>query len=73
MGRACEATGEALAGAQPVSRSRMGQAARWVLGLERKERVAQALARWGIGRRWRRDFARVSAERARNSDILSDR
>jgi glycosyltransferase involved in cell wall biosynthesis len=73
MGRACEATGEALAGAQPVSRTRMGRAARWVLGLERKERVAQALARWGIGPRWRREFARVSAERPRNSEILGNR
>jgi hypothetical protein len=73
VGRACEATGEALAGAQPVSHSRIGQAARWMLGLERQERMAQALARWGIGRRWRREIARMSAQRLRNSDIVRDR
>jgi glycosyltransferase involved in cell wall biosynthesis len=73
IGRACEATGEALAGAQTVSHGRIGQAARRVLGLERKERIAQALARWGIGRRWRREIARVGAKRPRNSDIVRDR
>jgi glycosyltransferase involved in cell wall biosynthesis len=73
MGRACEALGEALAGAQPVSSTRMGQAARWLLGLERKERMAQALARWGIGPHWRREFVRVTAERPQDSGVVSDR
>jgi GT2 family glycosyltransferase len=64
LGRACQARGEELAGPQPVSRTLVGQALSHLFGLERKERLAQAMATWGIGPRWRRELAHRYALRA---------
>jgi O-antigen biosynthesis protein len=61
LGRACQSRGEALAGPQPVSRTRAGRALCAILGLERKERVVRALAACGLGPRWRRDLTRLRA------------
>jgi hypothetical protein len=59
LGREYQARGERLAGRQAVSRTRLGRALCWLVGLERKERLSQALAAWGIGPRSRRDLLRL--------------
>jgi hypothetical protein len=48
--------------ATPVSRTLVGSALARILGLERKERLAQAIASWGVGPRWRRDLLRRGAQ-----------
>jgi glycosyltransferase involved in cell wall biosynthesis len=60
LGRECQARGEQLAGGpRPVSRSRVGRVLVRLLGMERKERVMQTLAIWGLGSRERRERGRL--------------
>ncbi|HEU4647596.1 MAG TPA: glycosyltransferase [Gemmatimonadales bacterium] len=66
LGRECQARGEQLAGGPlPVSRSRVGRVLSRLLGMERKERVMQALASRGIGTRQRRGAVRARVKHGR--------
>ena len=56
VARACVAEGVRLAGSQAVSPTRIGRLLAFLLGLERKERVVQGLARLGIMTPLRRQF-----------------
>jgi glycosyltransferase involved in cell wall biosynthesis len=51
--RECERRGEHYAGRQAVSRTRLGRLLSRLVGLERKERIADALARFGLRTRRR--------------------
>lgn len=57
--RECLALGEQLVGPRAISRSWIGRGLTRVLGLERKERLFNALARSGLGRRERRKALRL--------------
>ncbi|HEU4587622.1 MAG TPA: glycosyltransferase, partial [Gemmatimonadales bacterium] len=75
LGRECQARGERLAGGPvPVSRSRLGRMLSRLLGMERKERVMQALATRGIGTRRRRGAVRARIDHGRRlRDAAPDR
>ncbi|CAA9341516.1 MAG: hypothetical protein AVDCRST_MAG89-2639 [uncultured Gemmatimonadetes bacterium] len=64
LARTSLAQGRALGGASVVSATVPGRALERVLGLERKERVAQALARAGLLTRGRRTLAGLHARAA---------
>jgi hypothetical protein len=73
LGRECQVRGEQLAGGpQLVPRSRLGRVLYRLLGLERKERLLQALAAWGIGSRERQERARLRAASARSGGAVPD-
>jgi hypothetical protein len=57
----CLALGHHLVGARTVSRSWVGRCLTRLLGLERKERILNALARCGVGGRKRRQALRMRA------------
>ncbi len=59
LARECQRRGEALCGPRAVSPTPLGRALARVLGLERKERVAQALARLGVATAGRRRAMRL--------------
>jgi hypothetical protein len=59
--RECLALGHHLVGGRTVSRSWVGRCLTRVLGVERKERVLNALARCGVGGRKRRQALRMRA------------
>jgi O-antigen biosynthesis protein len=61
IGRDCLAKGHELAGERAVSRTRAGRLLGRVLGVERKERVAAALARFGIATGPQRRLQRLRA------------
>jgi glycosyltransferase involved in cell wall biosynthesis len=61
--RECAELGERLAGPQSVSRSWLGRWLSSVIGVERKERVFNAFARLGVGRRERRKALRLQGLR----------
>ncbi|HEU4647597.1 MAG TPA: glycosyltransferase [Gemmatimonadales bacterium] len=64
LGRQFQVRGEQLAnGPRLVPRSRAGRVLYRALGLERKERMMQTLAAWGLGSRERRERARYRAVR----------
>jgi GT2 family glycosyltransferase len=65
LARTALAQGRALGGTSVVSATVPGRALERVLGLERKERVAQALARAGLLTRGRRTLAGLHARAAR--------
>jgi hypothetical protein len=67
LGREFQARGEQLAGRpQLASRTRIGHLLFRLLGMERKERLMQSLAAWGVGTRERRERARLRAAAARS-------
>jgi O-antigen biosynthesis protein len=61
IGRDCLAKGRELAGERAVSRTRVGRLLGRVLGVERKERVAAALSRFGIATAPQRRLQRLRA------------
>jgi glycosyltransferase involved in cell wall biosynthesis len=56
LSRECAAMADALGGRKVVSRTRGGRVLTWLLGVERKERLVEALARFGLATRERRRF-----------------
>ena len=61
IGRACLERGRALAGSRAVDRTWAGRALTRVVGVERKERIAAALARLGVATAAQRTLARHRA------------
>jgi O-antigen biosynthesis protein len=61
IGRHCTERAEALAGRRPAARTRPGRLLARLLGTERKERLARALARLGLASRERRRFGVLRA------------
>ncbi|HEX7242224.1 MAG TPA: hypothetical protein VF263_18200, partial [Longimicrobiaceae bacterium] len=59
LARECLRRGEALAGRRILSPKPVGRALERFLGLERKERLVQALARYGIATQERAQAVRV--------------
>jgi O-antigen biosynthesis protein len=57
----CLTLANQLVGSRTVSRTWVGRCLTRLLGLERKERVLNALARWGLGGRKRRQALRMRA------------
>lgn len=61
IGRDCQRRGETIGGFRPVSRTFAGRFLSRVVGVERKEKIAAALARLGFATRERRQFRTLTA------------
>jgi glycosyltransferase involved in cell wall biosynthesis len=59
LARECLRRGQALAGSRVLSRTLLGRLLTWVVGLERKEAMVQALAHYGISTGERRRYVRL--------------